>query len=227
MAATSQIADKFNDYEGFVEKFKPKKTTDDCYTPPEVYDAVLQWASCEYGLHGREIVRPFYPGGDYEAAPYPDGCVVVDNPPFSILARIVKFYEERGIDYFLFAPGLTTLGSVRHGACAVCADCEITYENGAVVRTNFVTSLDAAAVRSAPGLYRAVRAAMERIRARGARELPKYAYPDAVLTAAMCNRYSKYGVDFRVMRGECSHITALDAQRDAGKAVFGGGAAPK
>lgn len=30
----------FNDYEGFVEKFKPKKTTDDCYTPPEIYEAV-------------------------------------------------------------------------------------------------------------------------------------------------------------------------------------------
>lgn len=25
--------EKFNDYEGFVDKFKPKKTTDDCYTP--------------------------------------------------------------------------------------------------------------------------------------------------------------------------------------------------
>lgn len=24
----------FEDYDGFVEKFKPKKTTDDCYTPP-------------------------------------------------------------------------------------------------------------------------------------------------------------------------------------------------
>lgn len=23
------------DYEAFVEKFEPKKTTDDCYTPPE------------------------------------------------------------------------------------------------------------------------------------------------------------------------------------------------
>ena len=23
-------------YEEFVEKFKPKKTTDDCYTPPEI-----------------------------------------------------------------------------------------------------------------------------------------------------------------------------------------------
>ena len=31
--------EKFNDYAGFVEKFKPKKTTDDCYTPPAVYEA--------------------------------------------------------------------------------------------------------------------------------------------------------------------------------------------
>ena len=37
--------EKFNDYEGFVEKFKPKKTTDDCYTLPAVYEAVKAWAS--------------------------------------------------------------------------------------------------------------------------------------------------------------------------------------
>ena len=34
MPVTSQNQEKFNDYEGFVEKFKPKRTTDDCYTPP-------------------------------------------------------------------------------------------------------------------------------------------------------------------------------------------------
>lgn len=34
MAATSQDPAAFRDYEGFVEKFEPKKTTDDCYTPP-------------------------------------------------------------------------------------------------------------------------------------------------------------------------------------------------
>lgn len=28
------------EYEAFVDKFKPKKTTDDCYTPPDVYDTV-------------------------------------------------------------------------------------------------------------------------------------------------------------------------------------------
>lgn len=33
---------KYYDYDGFVEKFKPKKmTTDDCYAPPDVYDVVL------------------------------------------------------------------------------------------------------------------------------------------------------------------------------------------
>ena len=40
--------EKFNDYAGFVEKFKPKKTTDDCYTPPMVYEAVKDWACRRY-----------------------------------------------------------------------------------------------------------------------------------------------------------------------------------
>ena len=42
--------EKFNDYAGFVEKFKPKKTTDDCYTPPMVYEAVKDWACRRYGI---------------------------------------------------------------------------------------------------------------------------------------------------------------------------------
>ena len=47
---------------------------------------------------------PFYPGGDYEREEYPQGCTVVDNPPFSILSKIVKHYQERGVGFFLFAP---------------------------------------------------------------------------------------------------------------------------
>lgn len=36
-----QIALESNaEYEAFVDKFKPKLTTDDCYTPPEVYEVV-------------------------------------------------------------------------------------------------------------------------------------------------------------------------------------------
>ena len=102
---------KSKTYEEFVEKFKPKKTTDDCYTPPAVYEAVKDWTVKEYGLKGKEIVRPFYPGGDYESYDYPAGCVVIDNPPFSILTKIVNYYIDKGIKFFLFAPQLTLFSS--------------------------------------------------------------------------------------------------------------------
>ena len=104
---TNKTLEKLNDYEAFVEKFKPKKTTDDSYTPEYIYDTVLQWLRRNADLEGREIIRPFWPGGDYKAVDYPEGCVVVDNPPFSILAEIKRFYLERGIRFFLFAPHLT------------------------------------------------------------------------------------------------------------------------
>ena len=69
--------EKFKDYDGFVEKFKPKKTTDDCYTPPEVYDVVLKHVREKYNIADDvPIVRPFYPGGDYEHYDYPEGWVV-------------------------------------------------------------------------------------------------------------------------------------------------------
>ena len=38
------------EYQAFVEKFKPKKTTDDCYTPPLIYETVRDWACEEYGI---------------------------------------------------------------------------------------------------------------------------------------------------------------------------------
>ena len=90
MGTTSQNPNLFNDYDGFVEKFKPKKTTDDCYTPPLVYEAVSEWVSSQYGLDKNKFFRPFYPGGDYESEDYTDK-IVVDNPPFSILSKIVKW----------------------------------------------------------------------------------------------------------------------------------------
>ena len=38
---------KGESYEQFIEKSQPKRTTDDCYTPPPVYEALLQWAAAE------------------------------------------------------------------------------------------------------------------------------------------------------------------------------------
>lgn len=92
------------EYEAFMEKFKPKKTTDDCYTPPEIYKVIKDWACKEYGIVESDIVRPFYPGGDYEHHDYPYGCTVLDNPPFSILSRICEFYLERDISFSCSLP---------------------------------------------------------------------------------------------------------------------------
>lgn len=86
-----------DDYGEFTEKFKAKLTTDDCYTPVEVYEAVLGWLREKVDLSGANIVRPFWPGGDYEAYDYREDDVVVDNPPFSILAGILRFYQARGV----------------------------------------------------------------------------------------------------------------------------------
>ena len=70
--------ERTEEYNEFEEKFKQKLTTDDCYTPEEVYEVVKNWAVKEYGLEGKNIVRPFYPGGDYENENYGENDVVID-----------------------------------------------------------------------------------------------------------------------------------------------------
>lgn len=32
----------FLDYDGFLDKSKPRKTTDDCHTPPNIYEAIRE-----------------------------------------------------------------------------------------------------------------------------------------------------------------------------------------
>ncbi|WP_446806417.1 hypothetical protein ACI0CA_06610 [Hominenteromicrobium mulieris] len=64
---------------------------------------------------------------------------------------------------------------------------------------------------------------MDRLKAEKTRTRPKYDYPDNVVTAAMLQRYSKYGIDFKVRRDECTAIAKLDAQAEAKKSCFGGG----
>ena len=224
--ATSQQRELFEDYEGFVEKFKPKKTTDDCYTPPEVYDVIKDWACREYGIDPAKVVRPFYPGGDYESFDYSDGAVVLDNPPFSIISKTTAFYLDNGIPFFMFCPSLTALGGARvcMRCCHILCDACIEYENGAVVRTGFVTSYDEGIVaRTAPELGKAINAKVDELHRRGRAELPKYEYPDYVVTAAMMQRWSKYGIEFMVRREDCAHISKLDAQKERGKTIFGGG----
>lgn len=40
----------FDDYDSFIEKFEPKKTTDDCYTPKDVYTTILDYVDSKIDL---------------------------------------------------------------------------------------------------------------------------------------------------------------------------------
>ena len=76
----------------------------------------------------RDILFCLMDAGDYKAFPYPDGAVVIDNPPFSILASICTLYLEHGIPFFLFAPSLTCFGGrkVFKRMNHIIVDCQIT-----------------------------------------------------------------------------------------------------
>ena len=221
-----EIDEGDEEYQAFLEKFVPKKTTDDCYPPEPVYDAVAKWVAEEYHVAPRHFVRPFYPGGDYQAFDYLPDAIVVDNPPFSILSEIIRFYTKRGIRFFLFGPTLTLFSSSSSSlVTAIPTAATVVYENGASVNTSFITNLEDPSIRlrSAPTLYRAVTAAVEETLRAKRVELPKYSYPDEVVTSAFVARLSRYGVDFCVSRSESVCIDALDEQKQQGKAIYGKG----
>ena len=212
------------EYQAFVDKFKPKKTTDDCYTPEPVYEAVAEWVAKEYGVERSRFVRPFYPGGNYQAFAYAPDAVVVDNPPFSILSEILTWYAEQKVKFFLFAPTLTLFSSSSQFACALPCGVAVTYENGANVSTSFLTNLEPAGtrVRLIPELYQAVKSGNDENLGYSKKELPRYEYPHEVLTAAAA-RLCKNGQALTFMANETEHIRALDVQKDSGAAIFGSG----
>ncbi len=211
-------AEVFEDYEGFTEKFKPKKTTDDCYTPEPVYNAVVNFVRSIVDTEGREIVRPFWPGGDYQKYPYPERCIVVDNPPFSIYAQIVRWYLSRGIDFFLFGPQLTLF--VRNADVTYfVANTQITYENGAVVNTSFVSNLTPGTrIWLCPALKEAVDAC-----APPPKMIAKNSYPDTVVTSAILGKIIARGVELKIPSSECEYVGNLESLARDGKSLYGGG----
>ena len=204
------------EYKRFVEKLEPKKTTDDCYTPDNIYDVVADYVAEYYHKDKSKFVRPFYPGGDYEKYNYPDDCVVVDNPPFSIVTKIAKFYNAKKIDYFIFAPGLTCFNIP---AKIVCTNFNIVYDNGADVNTSFATNMDKYAVRSAPDLYKRLKKANDDNLKQVKKQFINNAYPDNIVMSSMLKKYSECGIEFHIASNECVKVRKIDC----GKKLFGGG----
>ena len=210
---------KKESYGEFVEKFKVKKTTDDCYTPPAIYDVVLDYVKENCNIEGLKVMRPFYPGGDYENENYDEKCVVIDNPPFSIISQIIRFYLERNIKFFLFAPHITLFVSDQDHT-GIVASADIIYENGAVVKTSFVSNMFGdIKILGAPEL----RQKIKEIQNDNKVSSPRYCYPDNVITVSHIAKIVERGENIKIMKNEVGFCRALEHQKEHKKSIFGNG----
>ena len=209
----------FNDYEKFISKFKAAKTTDDCYTPQAIYEAVVDYVFRKGNLpEDTEIVRPFRPNGDYTAEEYPEGCVVIDNPPFSILSKIVRFYVARDIKFFLFAPALTLFSPSSSYCTKIVCGVSVTYANKAKVSTSFLTNIFGDnAIICDNELYRIIKDIDDRLTGEQSKELRKINYPDNVVSSALLGKIAKR-ITYTI---PASDITPIKSA--GGIAIFGGG----
>ena len=221
--AMGEISAEDEEYQEFLQKFELKKTTDDCYTPDNVYKAVRDFCVERYSLNGKKIIRPFYPGGDYQKEDYSGDCVVIDNPPFSIISEICEFYTEREIPFFMFAPTLTLLGIMRGEAKYVACGAGVIYENGANVNTSFVTNLGAQKIVASSELREILEEANKENLKRMRKELPKYSYPNEVLTSTMLCYLAAHGETLEIEEKDVYFIRAIDSQKATGKGLFGSG----
>lgn len=215
------VQKKSKNYKEFLEKFEEPKTTDDCYTPAPVYDCIREHLMQIFplSLAHSDILRPFYPGGDYQAQEYKPGQVVIDNPPFSKISKITRFYTEREIPFFLFAPHLTLFSS--HFDCTyIVVGALITYENGAKVRTSFLSNLfgDTKIIGDARLLQK-----MKAIDQEHKTNMPKYQYPDNLLTVSKIQKAIDRGETIAIHKNELSHRRRLDSQKEHKKSIFGSG----
>ena len=86
-----------------------------------------------------------------------------------------------------------------------------------------MTNLEEAQVHTYPELYKKIEAENKRNEKQGKKTLPKYEYPDEIITAAQVARWCKYGIEYTLNRSDCEKIGTLDAQRKVGKSIFGNG----
>jgi hypothetical protein len=109
------------------------------------------------------------------------------------------------------------------GTNFITAHCSITYANGANVRTSFNTNMGEYLLETAPDLHEIIdKIDKENLRA-NTKELPRYEFPDCVITSSRCGWMSVHGQDFKVRRADACFIRKLDAMSQSGSGIFGGG----
>ena len=140
------------------------------------------------------------------------------------MSEIIDFYIDNNIQFFLFAPAMSVFGyTSRNAVTAVSLHQGITYENGANVPTSYITNLGPKGIVAvtAPELAKKLAEVNKENEKMMRKSIPKYEYPIEVLTSAKMGYLSKYGEKLEISRDESMLIRAMDAQKEAGKGIYG------
>lgn len=191
-------------------------TQDECYTPPEVYDTVLEYAVERYQLQGKHIVRPFVPGGNYQQYVYDKNDVVIDNPPFSMRTKITKWYINHDIPFFLFINGLYEVSLSRglHGKVTVIAtnaDASFYHKpNNKTIKLGFVTNLEPKNIVLCGdvALTNKLNALVKK------KALNKYQYPENMITNSDVLAAIRRGVELQLTTNNCLFKYNLDYHKE-------------
>lgn len=228
---TRKQAERHGDYNAFLERHTKNtagKNTDELYTPPAVYEAVLEWVKTNCpSIHGKRIMRPFRPGGDYKAEDY-TGAVVVDNPPFFIEHFITRWYVDNCVPFFLFAPAITLFrgSSILDKLTYVAVNASVEYTHNeevhAVIPTSFITNMPEFAAYqliAAPELHTAIMQAQDN--PKNIAKPKKTEYHPNLVTSYRFSTLAQVGIPMRVLREEtlwwCKNVI-----KHGGLDIYGG-----
>ena len=191
-------------------------TPDECYTPPAVYDAVLDYAVDRYNLQGKHIVRPFIPGGNYQQYGYGKNDVVIDNPPFSMTTKIVNWYIDHNIPFFMFINGLygVSLSRGLHAkATVIVTDANVSFDNKGNekrIKLGFVTNLEPKNIilRGDATLTNRLNGLVKK------KALNKFKYPVNMLQNSDVSKAIHHGVELKLTTDNCFFEDNLDYNKE-------------
>lgn len=166
------------------------KTSDDVFTPPKVYEILLEYINEKIiPINSIEIQRPFFPGGDYQKdiENYNEKSVVIDNPPFSLTGEILDFYIKNNVKFFIFTNGITVFSYLNRDLHLLCPYITLEYENGARINTCFIHNLKPKGVTISAEL----RDKLKEVSKKRLVKRKKYEYPNEVLSVAESLRLSQ------------------------------------
>lgn len=200
-------------------------TPDECYTSPEVYDTVLDYAVERYHLQDKHIVRPFIPGGDYTKYVYGENDVVIDNPPFSITTKIVNWYIDHNIPFFLFINGLYGVSlsrGLREKATVIATNAHVSFyhkPDNKLIRLGFVTNLEPKniVIRGDATLTNRLNGLVKK------KSFKRFHYPDNFIKNSDILSALQRNVELKLTTKNCLFEDNLDYHKAQRLSVFGGG----